>query len=123
MIHADVLCDSSVALVANAVECEHSSSPDSVWGNTPLWDLGYSKLESEFIKTRISPQAVTCASFEYYRNATSQLKLGADRGSTPVASVWRILPSFRREAIMDLHKLDAGKLDAVLIASSHIRRD
>ena len=79
---------------------------------TTLWESGSSKVESVFIKTRISPQAVTCASFEYYRNATSQLKLGADRGSPPGASAWRILPSFRREAIMDFQKLDERKPDA-----------
>ena len=35
------MCDSSVALVASNVECEHSSIPDLVWGNSPLgiWDI------------------------------------------------------------------------------------
>ena len=36
-----------------------------------LWESGYSKVESEFIKTQNCLQAITCASFEYYRNITS----------------------------------------------------
>ena len=46
---------------------QHSSIPNSVWGNTPPWDLGYSKLERKFIKTQNSFQAITCVSLGYYR--------------------------------------------------------
>ena len=66
MIHADVLCDSSVALVANAVECEHSSIPDLVWGNSPLgiwdiqnWNLNLSKLEVRRKRSLVQVLSIT----------------------------------------------------------------
>jgi len=38
-----------------------------------VWKSGYSKVETEFIKTQNCPQTIPCASFEHCRNITSGL--------------------------------------------------
>jgi len=48
-------------LVMAAVNAEHFHHPNPVRGNEPLWDLGYSKLRQEFVKTQDGPQLVVVA--------------------------------------------------------------
>ena len=66
-----------------------------------LWESGYSKVESKFIKTQIWPQSIPCASFEYCRNLTSQLRFSPTKKGATVAMHCRILLARSREAMMD----------------------